>query len=150
MLMINGFGHLFSATEQHVAKVREVKITGFVDTNELTKVTNRAIQLCILDLILAAHRSKHETRVNKLPGVKALHHKLLIKYKWPLSEICALSLSNIFVALHDEISLESLDGQAKTYFSSLLAGAYPLTFDNFINEEWDPNLSDRLLFDSKE
>lgn len=148
--MINGFGHLYSETEQRVAKIRDVKTTGFVDSNELAKVTNRAIQLCILDLLLAAHRSKYETPLNKLPGVKALHHKLLMKYKWPLSEISALSLSDIFVALHDEITIESLEGQAKTYFSSLLASAYPLAFTDFINEEWDPNLSERLLFDSKE
>ena len=148
--MINGFGHLYSATEQHIEKIREVKTTGFIDPNDLAKVTNRAIQLCMLDLILAAHRSKHETPINKLPGIKALHHKLLMKYNWPLSEIRAMSLSDVFIALHDELSLESLEGQAKTYFSSLLAGAYPLAFDDFIDEEWDPNLSDRLLFDSKE
>ncbi|MCK6998638.1 ECs1072 family phage-associated protein [Enterobacter kobei] len=148
--MINGFGHLYSVTEQNIAKIREVKTTGFVDSNELAKVTNRAIQLCVLDLTLAAYRSKHETPVNKLPWVKALHHKLLMKYNWPLSEIRAMSLSDVFIALHDELSLESLEGQAKTYFSSLLAGAYPLTFDDFIDKEWDPNLSDRLLFDSKE
>ncbi|WP_171853706.1 hypothetical protein [Enterobacter hormaechei] len=146
--MINGFGHLYSATEQNIAKIREVKTTGFIDSNELAKVTNRAIQLCVLYLTLAAHRSKHETPINKLPGVKALHHKLLMKYNWPLSEIRAMSLSDVFIALHDELSLESLEGQAKTYFSSLLAGAYPLTFDDFIDDEWDPDLAEKLLFDS--
>lgn len=110
--MINGFGHLYSATEQHIAKIREIKTIGFVDSNELSKVTNRAVQLCVLDLLLAAHRNKHETTINKLPGAKALHHKLLQKYNWPLSEIRAMSLSDVFIALHDELSLESLEGQA--------------------------------------
>ncbi|EPA0325584.1 hypothetical protein [Enterobacter hormaechei] len=148
MLMINGFGHLYSATEQHIAKIREIKTIGFVDSNELSKVTNRAVQLCVLDLLLAAHRNKHETTINKLPGAKALHHKLLQKYNWPLSEIRAMSLSDVFIALHDELSLESLEGQAKSYFSTMIAGRYPITFTDFIDDEWDPDLAEKLLFDS--
>ncbi|MGE2338597.1 hypothetical protein ACME83_20515 [Enterobacter hormaechei] len=101
-----------------------------------------------LDLLLAAHRNKHETTINKLPGAKALHHKLLQKYNWPLSEIRAMSLSDVFIALHDELSLESLEGQAKSYFSTMIAGRYPITFTDLIDDEWDPDLAEKLLFDS--
>lgn len=146
--MINGFGHLYSETEQRISSIREVKTVGFVDSNELAKVSNRAVQLCTLDLILAAHRREYETDLNKLPGVKALHHKLLLKYKWPLTDIRALSLSDIFLALHDEISLDSLEEQAKTYLSSVRVGRYPVEFPDFIDDEWDPDLADKLLFDS--
>ena len=146
--MINGFGHLYSETEQRVAKIREIKTIGFVDSSELSKVTNRAVQLCILDLLLAAHRNKYETPVNRLPGIKALHHKLLQKYNWPLTEIRSLSLSDIFIVLHDEISLESLEGQAKSYFSTMIVDKYPITFSDFMEDEWDPDLAEKLLFDS--
>lgn len=143
--MITGFAHLYHQTREHVAKVRSVQTSGYVDQTELSRVDNRAIQLCLLDLKLAAHRVKYGSKFEGLSGITALHHKLLIKYQWPISLIKEMSLSDLLIAIHDELNVDGLDPEAKRYFQELINNSYPVTFSDTIEEEWDPNLSAKCL-----
>lgn len=143
--MITGFAHLYQQVRDNVAKARSVKTTGFIDQNELACVDNRAMQLCILDLILAAHREKYATNFNGLSGINALHHKLLIKYQWTLPQIREMSLSDLLLAIHDELRFENLEPEASRYFKSLSDTTYPVIFPDVLDQEWDPDLSAKFL-----
>lgn len=146
--MINGFAHLFVQIKENIAKTRGVKTNGFVDSTEIACVNNRAAQICALDLLLAEHRKKYGTKFNGLNGKQALHHKLLMKYKWPLSLIRELKLEEALLALHDELVFESFGEAASKYLNQVTLSQYPVNFPDYLETEWDPLLSQKLLFDS--
>jgi len=148
--MINGFAHLFVQTKENIAKTRGVQTNGLVNGTEVACVNNRAAQICALDLLLAEHRKKYGTRFNGLNGKQALHHKLLMKYKWPLSLIRELKLEDVLLALHDELAFESFDEAASKYLKQVTLSEYPVNFPDYLETEWDPLLSQKLLFDSED
>ncbi|HAV2137191.1 ECs1072 family phage-associated protein [Serratia sp. CY37345] len=148
--MLKGFAHLFERTKQHVAEIRNIKTTGFVDTVGLSCVYNRAVQLCTLDAVLAQHRVDFGTRYNDLKGVAALHHKLLMKYKWPLSEIRSLTLSDAVLALHDELKIESLPAEASRMLTAISLNHDLVVFPDLLDAEWDPSFADKLLYNSED
>lgn len=143
--MIVGIAHLFNQTKENIATVRSVKILGLVDMNEISCVNNRAVQICTLDFLLELHRKKYGNNLNGLNGKQALHHKLLMKYQWSPSIIRELSLSDIFLALHDELQLESLPEDAGRYLLQIARSQYPINFPDYLEKEWDPDLSQRFL-----
>ncbi|RCX00575.1 MULTISPECIES: hypothetical protein [Kosakonia] len=143
--MIVGIAHLFNQTKENIAAIRGVKVSGFVDSNEIACVNNRAVQVCTLDFLLELHRKKYGNNCNGLNGIQALHHKLLMKYQWPPSVIRGLSLSDIFLSLHDELQLESLPEDAGRYLLQITRTQYPINFPDYLDGEWDPNLSQRFL-----
>lgn len=148
--MLKGFAHLFEKTKEHVAKIRNVKTTGIVDTVKLSCTYNRAIQLCALDAVLAQHRVDFGTLYNDLKGISALHHKLLLKYKWPLTEIRSLSLSDAMLALHDELKIETLPAEASRILAAIARDQHLVVFPDLLDEEWDPAFADKLLYNSEE
>src|SRR5476651_2723709 len=105
--MENGLEKLFYLIQDNVIKARELKTTGSIDNIQIDSTANRAVQLCVLDLILDEHRKKYGNQFGPLHGKLALQHKLLLKYNWPLTDIRALTLADIFLALHDEITFEN-------------------------------------------
>ncbi|QHA85572.1 ECs1072 family phage-associated protein [Serratia rhizosphaerae] len=146
--MLKGFAHLFEKTKEHVAQVRNVKTTGFIDQAAMSCVYNRAIQLCALDAVISQHRVEAGNRFNDLRGKSALHHKLLAKYKWPLAEIHSLTLSDVLLALHDELSLESLPPEASRILTSISREHPPVVFPDITDEEWNPEFAEKLLYNS--
>lgn len=148
--MLKGFAHLFEKTKEHVAEIRNVKTTGFVDTVGLSCVYNRAIQLCAFDAVLSQHRLDFGTRYNDLKGISALHHKLLLKYKWPLTEIRALTLADAMLALHDELKIETLPPEASRMLASIAQDQHLVVFPDLLDEEWDPTFADKLLYNSED
>jgi len=149
--MIHGFGHLFVHIKENIAKVRDLKTSGYMDRAADACLNKRAAQICALDILLAEHRIKYGTLFNGLYGKQALHHKLLIKYKWPLSAIRALSLGDVLLALHDELAFESLSESAGNYLYQVTSlSEYPVNFPDYLEAEWDPLLSQKFLFDSQD
>ncbi|AIV30138.1 hypothetical protein EC036_24910 [Enterobacter cloacae] len=146
--MIIGIAHLFTQTKENIAKLRGVKLTGFIDDQEVYRVYNRAAQICALDTVLHQHRKQFANKLNLLQGKDALYHKLLTKYQWPMSEIKALSLSDCLLALHDELQIEGLPGEVSEYLNQVLRMQYPVNFPDYLEDEWDPALSDKFLIES--
>ncbi len=143
--MIVGIGHLFMQIKENIAKIRDVRVSGFIDAAEVSLVNNRAAQICALDIILAEHRKKHGSRFNGLNGKQALHHIILLKYHWPLSAIRELSLADALLSLHDELQLESLPDEPRKYLTQIINTQYPVNFPDYLEAEWDPNLSEKFL-----
>lgn len=143
--MINGIEHLFAHTKENIAKLHQVEVVGLLALQDLSCLNNRAAQLCALDVVLFLHRKKYGNQFNGLEGKKALYHKLLIKYQWPLSVIYNLSLSETLLVLHDELQIESLPDQFGRYLSQVISDQLPVSFAECHDEEWDPSLSHRFL-----
>lgn len=95
--------------------------------------------MCILDVLLAKHREEHGNQFNGLNGINALHHKLLLKYKWPLDQIRALTISDCLLALHEELKLEALDDQIANHFKNVLSQYGENYFPDILDGEWDPD-----------
>lgn len=103
--------------------------------------------ICALDIILYEHRKKYGNQLNGLNGKQALHHKLLLKYKWPLSVIRDLTLTDALLALHDEIQFSALPEPASEYLSRITHSNYPVNFPDYLDAEWDPELSEKFLIE---
>ncbi|ENK2459426.1 hypothetical protein AB3B40_003776 [Escherichia coli] len=145
--MINGIAHLFTQIKSNIAQLRGIQISGYVDSSEVSCVTNRAVLICALDIILYEHRKKYGNQLNGLNGKQALHHKLLLKYKWPLSLIRDLTLTDALLALHDEIQFSSLPEPVSEYLSRITHSNYPVNFPDYLDAEWDPELSEKFLIE---
>ncbi|QAZ62372.1 hypothetical protein C3B80_07740 [Enterobacter cloacae] len=145
--MINGVAHLFTQIKTNIAQLRGIQINGYVDSSEVSCVTNRAALICALDILLYEHRKKYGNQLNGLNGIQALHHKLLLKYKWPLSVVRDLNLQDALLALHDEIQFDSLPEPAGEYLSRVARTNYPINFPDYQDAEWDPDLSEKFLIE---
>lgn len=145
--MINGIAHLFTQIKSNIAQLRGIQISGYVDSSEVSCVTNRAVLICALDIILYEHRKKYGNQLNGLNGKQALHHKLLLKYKWPLSLIRDLTLTDALLALHDEIQFSALPEPVSEYLSRITHSNYPVNFPDYLDAEWDPELSEKFLIE---
>lgn len=138
--MFIGISHLFTKTKDHIAKIRDVKLTGFPDDLEVSRVYNRAAQICALDIVLHQHRMKFSNKLNLLQGRDALHHKILMKYQWPLPVIRSLTLGDCLLALQDELQIESLPDEVSKFLNQIVRRHYSVNFSDYIEAEWDPTL----------
>jgi restriction endonuclease S subunit len=145
--MIVGIAHLFTQVKENIAKQRNIQINGYVDSTEVSCVNNRAALICTLEALLLEHRKKYATRFNGLHGKAALHHKLLLKYQWPLSTIRELTFPDILLSLQDELRVETLPEDIRRYLSQVTISQYPVNFADYPESEWDPELAERLLVD---
>lgn len=129
----------FGETKEKVAAVRGITIIGSIDFKDVSCVYNRAAQLCILDILLDKHRQEHGLQFNGLDGINALHHKLLLKFKWPLNQIRQLTISDCLLALHEELKTENLEPELATYFKNTLSQFGESCFPDVMDGEWDPD-----------
>ena len=143
--MTTGIDRLFGNIKKNIAEIRGVTLSDFADPSEISPVYNRAALICALDIILHEHRKKFGNQLNELKGKQALHHKLLIKYKWPLSVIRELTLSDVILALQDELQIEDLPSGAGDYLSQVVGSHYLINFPDYLDSEWDPDLSAKYL-----
>lgn len=72
-------------------------------------------------------------------------HKLLLKYNWPLNDIRTLTLADIFLALHDEITFENLEEDAKNHLLHMTSSHSLVIFSDYKEDEWDPDLAERFI-----
>lgn len=131
--------NFYSRTKDRIAISRGFNANAAMDMSSLSKITRRAIEIVCLDIILCEHRKKYGSEFNPLDGKKALHHKLLIKYQWPLEKIRALSLEDIFLVLHDELSFAKLDNEHAKFLEDTANNYDKDIFNEYQEEDWDPN-----------
>lgn len=143
--MTTGIDRLFGHIKKNIAELRGITLSDYGDPAENSSVYNRAAQICALDIILHEHRKKFGNQLNELKGKNALHHKLLLKYKWPLSEIRDLTLNDALLALQEDLQLEALPDSDNEYLKQVLSSHYPINFPDYLDSEWDPDLSEKYL-----
>ncbi|CQH11323.1 hypothetical protein ACOZ7A_000031 [Yersinia enterocolitica] len=141
---MSGYSNLWYSIKNHINEVRGIKNVGYADANDSLKVDNRTMQIFILDVFLHEHRKKYGSGVFPLQGKNALHHKILMKYKWPLSVIREMSLNDSLFVLQDELILANLPEDAQKYLSHQ-EGTVQIAFDDLQEHEWKPTIAEIFL-----
>ncbi|MGM1186194.1 ECs1072 family phage-associated protein [Serratia liquefaciens] len=129
---------------QKVGEVRGVVLSGAIQQPDYTQVQNRAALIFTLECVLEAHRKKFGTIGSPLKGKAAMEHLILQKYKWPLSEIKNLSLQDIILALQEELSVAAQSENVMKMVAFFGAHSARKVYPTIIDEEWDPELYDKL------
>ncbi|MGE5988094.1 ECs1072 family phage-associated protein [Klebsiella michiganensis] len=142
---MSNYSRLWENIKNHVINVRDVKYGYFTSSNDDLKVSHRTAQLFILDVFLHQHREKYGAGVFPLRGRNALHHAILIKYKWPLDYIRSLSLSDALLALQDELTPENLPEAAQKFLSGVIEKASQIAFDDLRDDEWNQEIGELFL-----
>ncbi|HEO9916645.1 hypothetical protein CRX67_09545 [Enterobacteriaceae bacterium A-F18] len=142
---MSNYSRLWENIKNHVINIRDVKYGHFTSSNEDLKVSHRTAQLFILDVFLHQHREKYGAGVFSLRGRNALNHVILLKYKWPLTTISALSLSDCLFAIQDELIPGNLPDAAQGFLSAVIEKASQLEFDDLHDEEWNQELGELFL-----
>ncbi len=130
----------YNLIQNKIAKLHGVVMQGHIKDPEYTQVKNRAALIFCLEAILDAHRQNFATQWSPLLGKSALHHLLVQKYKWPLSEIRSLSLQDSIFLLQEELSTANIPEDAMKMVELFNAHYANFVFPEISDEEWDPDL----------
>lgn len=147
--MIESINQLYQLTKLRIAKVRDIKMSGSIDVYDLSRLSNRALHLCLFDLVLERHRENYGRFGVKLSGKVAAHHFLMLKYQWTLHECRTLSLYDLLIALQDEILMfktSATDEVLMKEITRIHSSIYPDDFENYLDDEWDPTLASSVLY----
>ncbi len=129
---------------QKVGEVRDVALRGAIQQPDYAQVQNRAALIFTLECVLEKHRNTYATIGSPLKGRAALEHLLLQKYKWPLSEIRNLSLQDAILALQEELRAIAEYEPAQKMIAYFGARSTKQVYPTILDEEWEPNLIDKL------
>lgn len=130
----------YEIISKKIFELRGVAQYGQVEEPQHSQCKNRSALIFILESVLHLHRQAHATHWSPLEGRKALDHLLLHLYKWPLSEIRALSLADVILALQDQLMPDNLPDEVKSVLKSYGALSARQLFTDIKDEEWDPDL----------
>ncbi|EPR6404850.1 ECs1072 family phage-associated protein, partial [Yersinia enterocolitica] len=130
----------FDIISNKIFALHDIARFGSVVEPQHTQCRNRSALIFALESILHLHREAHGTIWNPLEGRKALEHLLLQKYKWPLSEIRALSLADIVLLLQSELAPERLPEEVISVLRDFSSLTPKKSFPEFMEDEWDPEL----------
>lgn len=130
----------FQKILNNLSELYGIAVFGSVTEPGYSQVKNRASLVFALEVLLERHREKHGTLWSPLPGKLALLHLILQKYKWPLSEIKALTLQESVFLLQEELKFENLPDLAQRVLKNYLADRAEHYFAEIREEEWDPDL----------
>ncbi|MGE0970106.1 ECs1072 family phage-associated protein [Klebsiella sp. WOUb02] len=139
------YSELWNLIQNHVSKVHGVQYTSLVRNNADMMIIHRTAQLFILEVFLHQHREQYGASVFPLKGRSALHHVILLKYKWPLPTIRNLSLSDSLFVIQDELTLDNLPESAQKFLSNQILLVTQIEFEHLHDDEWDPALGEIFL-----
>ncbi|KAA1272873.1 hypothetical protein ABUS55_09225 [Citrobacter pasteurii] len=134
----------FYSILKRIAANRDVAIVGYVKEPENTQAYNRAGLIFALEVILEEHRKNFGTLWNPLKGRKALEHRILQKYRWPLEQIRSLTLEDSLFLLQEELNFEKLPEQAQKIIKEYRAYRGRIVFPDIREDDWDPDLFESL------
>ncbi len=137
-------GNIYTLYKSHcenVGKYRGIEISGVVSSVEISKVESRATLLTLLDLVLHEHRKKFGTPYNQLNGKKALVHLILMKHHWMPKQINEMKFDELLLSIQDELTLDKISVTAQKFLDYRDWRSQIHHFDDFDENEWDPNLS---------
>ncbi|WP_261139731.1 ECs1072 family phage-associated protein [Serratia liquefaciens] len=127
-----------------VGEVRGVALSGAIQQPDYTQVQNRAALIFSLEYVLEAHRKNFGTIGSPLKGKAAMEHLILQKYKWPLTEIRNLSLQDAILSLQEELYSAAQSEDVMKMISYFGAHSARTVYPTILDEEWDPELYDKL------
>lgn len=139
------YSDLYQAHLDTIHEVRAIPKMGLSSRDDLDQVKNRAVLLTTLDVVLAIHRQEHGSAFNPLQGKAALSHLLLQLYNWSGDQVRALSLEDILIALQKKLDIKNQPQSYRNFLDEIHANTFIVAFDDFINEEWNPNHSKEYL-----
>ncbi|MGY0161659.1 ECs1072 family phage-associated protein [Edwardsiella tarda] len=139
------YSDLYQAHLNTIHKVRDIPKMGPVSIDELNQVKNRAVLLTTLDVVLAIHRKEHGSVFNPLQGKAALCHLLLQLYNWTGDQVRGLSLEDIIIALQKKLDAKNQPQSYQNFLDNIHADTFIFPFDDFIDEEWNPDHSKEYL-----
>lgn len=130
----------FELIRQKVFEYHSVPMSGIV-TEDYEKAQNRSVLIFTLEIVLEEHRKKYASLVSPLLGKHALHHLLLTKYGWTLSEIRGLSLQDLIFSITDSMfRFENLPETAQYIIKQYNAHRAKTFFSSLKDDEWNPEL----------
>lgn len=142
---MSNYSHLWENIRNHVRNIRGIQKGYLVNSYDDLKLSHRTAQIFILEVFLQQHREKYGAGVFPLRGKNALHHAILLKYKWPLDSIRNLSLSDALFAVQDELTPENLPEAAQWFLSGVVEEASQIAFDDLEDKEWNQELGELFL-----
>lgn len=142
---MSNYSRLWEGIKNHVSNVREIQHGYFTNSNEDLKISHRTAQIFILEVFLQQHREKYGAGVFPLRGKNALHHAILLKYKWPLDYIRDLSLSDALFSLQGELTPENLPEAAQKFLSGVIEKASQIAFEDLRDDEWNQEIGELFL-----
>ena len=101
-------------------------------------VWHRIAQIYTLECVLHEYRKTNATRFVPLENEKALHHMILSKTNWILSEIKSLSFNECIFVIADKLTKEHMSPEAFQYIDSLGLPACSYPLDDFSEADWAP------------
>lgn len=130
----------FQLIRKKVFEYHSVAMSGVVGP-DYDKAQNRSVLIFTLEIILEEHRKNYASLVSPLLGRQALHHLLLTKFGWTLSEIRELSLQDSIFAISDSmLRFEELPEKARYIIRQYSAHNAKAIFPSLEDVEWDPEL----------
>lgn len=123
-----------------LSELHGIELYGTVVEPGYTQLQNRIAEIFALEVVLHLHREKYSTGWANLRGKRALEHLLIHKYSWSLSEIRSMSLSDIFLSLHEELLPKNLPEEVVNLINSYSTSRRREYFSDYRLEEWDPEL----------
>ncbi|MCE9837256.1 ECs1072 family phage-associated protein, partial [Escherichia coli] len=96
-------------------------------------------------LVLHEHRKKFGTPYNQLNGKKALVHLILMKHHWMPKQINEMKFDELLLSIQDELTLDKISVTAQKFLDYRDWRSQIHHFDDFDENEWDPNLSAQYL-----
>lgn len=130
----------FQTIRSKIANLRNVQLVGTVVEPEYTQAKNRIALIYALEVVLHLHREKYSSSWSNLNGRKSLDHLLIQKYSWTLDQVRALELPDIILCLQEELLPENLPPEAMDIINMYSPSSGKQQFDDYLNEEWDPDL----------
>jgi hypothetical protein len=133
----------FTAVRKQVTAVRGSSH----EPDENERINARATQIFIMEIYLQNYRRKHQFAWSRLPGIRAAHHRILMKFHWAPSVIETLSVEQLFFALLDDLEGYEIPVDAHQVLARHLPhkNSMTLLFSDFLEKEWLPEIADRLL-----
>lgn len=130
----------FELIRDNVFASRGVAKFGAVKLSQRNQCQNRSALIFALEIVLDQYREKYKTLWSPLQGRKALELLLVQKYKWPLSEVRALSLSDSIFLLQEELVPNKLPDEAIALLVFHDALYSQDEYPDILEGEWIPDL----------
>ena len=133
--------NLYHHIKEHIESVRKIPKFGTIDRASIEMVINRACLILSLESYLSIYREIHGSLFVSLNGKDALIHLIVNKYKWPISTVRAMSLSDMLLSISDELKFDNLTEDCQTFLTTIEYSKYLCQFDDILEDEWDPTIS---------
>lgn len=132
-----------------ISQIESVRGKPTTDGGFYTQTKARAIQIFRMEIYLRDYRKKYGTVWMPLPGISAANHRILTKFHWTIPAIEALTIEQVFFALHDEVVNHPISEGAEAALKQYALRDMPAEgpFQDFLKNEWMPEIAELMPSD---